>query len=164
MRPRVRVSGSGIAVALVLLAGLLWTGCESAKHPLEPSMQAAGAAGPTVKSPSNTNAVAASQSRIDVSWQDNSTDETGFEIHRAVAGAAFALLVSTAASVTGHSDGEVSAATQYCYKVRAFRTTGKKTSYSAFSAPACATTPAPPLHGSIKVTTTTSGDYPDPDG
>src|SRR5437764_6349312 len=31
--------------------------------------------------PSNTNAVAASDSRIDVAWQDNSTNATGFEVH-----------------------------------------------------------------------------------
>src|SRR5207244_11682833 len=33
----------------------------------------------------------------------------------------------------------------YCYEVRAFRTNGGKTTYSAFSSAACATTPAAPV-------------------
>jgi len=146
MRPRVRVSGSGIAVALVLLAGLLWTGCESTKHPLEPSMQAAGAAGPTVKSPSNTNAGAVSESQIDITWQDNSSNETGFEVWRAQGGPGgpFGQLVATGANTTAHHDAGLAESTQYCYQVRSFRAYDGKKSYSAFSAAACATTPAPP--------------------
>ena len=34
-----------------------------------------GIGGPTVKAPSNTSATAASSTRIDVSWQDNSSNE-----------------------------------------------------------------------------------------
>ncbi|HEY3219086.1 MAG TPA: hypothetical protein VGJ80_00015 [Gemmatimonadales bacterium] len=150
---------------LWILLSIVAFGCDRVT-PLDPvaEFRASSSSGSTLAAPSSASAVAASHNQIDISWRDNSTDETGFEIHRSVAGATFALLVSTAASVTSHSDGEVSAETQYCYKVRAFRTTGKKTSYSAFAEAACATTPAPPQLGSINVTTTTSGDYPDPDG
>jgi len=81
-----------------------------------------------------------------VTWQDNSTSETGFEIHRSMTGPAgtFTLRASTGAGVTSYSDIGLTASAQYCYKIRAFRTTGRKTSYSAFSSAACATTPAPP--------------------
>lgn len=102
--------------------------------------------GSTVNAPSSTKAVPASESRIDVSWKDNSTNESGFEVHRSTAGVngAFALLASTGAGVIGYSDVGLNPLKEYCYKVRAFRVTGNKTSYSPFSATACANTPAPP--------------------
>jgi len=101
----------------------------------------------SVKAPSGANAVAPSESRIDVSWQDNSSNETGFEVHRSTSGAsgAFALLASKGAGVASHSDLGLAPSTQYCYKVRAFRTTGGQTGYSEFSTAACATTLAPPI-------------------
>jgi hypothetical protein len=153
------------------LLALCVVACDRSQ-PVEPAVQAAstGKAGPTVKAPSNTNAVAESESRIDISWQDNSPNESGFEVHRSTAGAsgAFTLLGSTGAGGTSHSDAGLTASTQYCYKVRAFKTADGKTSYSGFSNTACATTPAPPppppQPGSIQVTTATTGSYLDPDG
>ena len=131
----------------LLLLVALFSGCDRV-DPLEPAIQAASTAGsgPTVNAPSGTNAVAVSQSRIDVGWRDNSTNENGFEVHRSTAGAsgAFALLASTGAGITSYGDAGLAHSTQYCYKVRSFRTTGRKTSYSQFSMTACATTPAPP--------------------
>jgi len=132
----------GLRYALLVL----WAVACERSQPLEPAIQASSASGPKVTAPSNTNAVAASQSGIDVSWRDNSSNETGFEVHRSTAGAssAFALLTSTGAGVTSYSDAGLAASTQYCYQVRSFRAYDGKTSYSAFSAAACATTPAPP--------------------
>jgi len=146
MTPRVRVRRRWVGLALVLLAGQGWIGCDGAK-PLDPTINAASsAAGPKVTAPSNTNAVAVSESRVDVSWQENSSNEAGFEVHRSTAGAsgAFTLRASTGAGVTSNSDAELTPSTQYCYKVRAFRTAGGKTSFSDFSNTACATTQAPP--------------------
>lgn len=127
-----------LAVSLALLTLL---GCDRSQ-PLEPIMQArsTGGGASTVNAPTNTNAVAVSESRIDVSWQDNSPNETGFEVQRSTAGAAFALLASTGAGVISYSDVGLTPSTQYCYNVRAFRATGSGTSYSQFSPPACATT------------------------
>jgi len=127
---------------------LCLVGCDG-NPPVEPGIQAAGTgSGSTLQAPSNTKVVAVSASQFDVSWQNNSTSESGLEVHRSTAGAsgAFALLVSTGAGVTGYSDGGLTGSTQYCYRVRAFMTTGSKTSYSQFSTAACATTPpsAPP--------------------
>ena len=129
------------AVSLVVLALL---GCDRIQ-PLEPAFQAAGAAGPKVTAPSNTNAVAVSASGIDVSWQDNSSNETGFEVHRsAAASASFALLASTGTGVTRYIDAGLAPSTRYCYKVRAFRMVDGKTGYSEFSNTACVTTTSPP--------------------
>jgi hypothetical protein len=117
-------------------------------QPAAPSLEAgvAGAAGPTVKAPSNTNAVAVSESQIDVSWRDNSTNETGFEVHSSTSGpgGTFALRTSTGANVASYRDTGLTPSRQYCYKVRAFKRADGKTSYSGFSNTACATTLAPP--------------------
>ena len=99
-----------------------------------------------VNAPSNTNAISVSDGRIDVSWQDNSTNETGFEVHRSATGSAgvFTLVATTTANVTARTDTGLNPSTQYCYKARAFITVGSGTSYSDFSNTACATTLAPP--------------------
>jgi len=128
---------------------ILWIAGCGERQPLEPpAMQAASTAGSgsTVAAPSGVSAVAVSESRIDASWQDNSSNETGFEVHRSTngPGGAFTLRASLAANVISYSDVGLTPVTQYCYKVRAFRATGRKTSYSSYSTTACATTPAPP--------------------
>jgi hypothetical protein len=103
------------------------------------------ASGSSLKAPSSTGAVALSENRIDISWQDNSTNETGFEVQRSAGGVSgtFSYLIMLAAGTTSHNDTGLTPSAQYCYKVRAFRITGNKTTFSAFSATACATTLAP---------------------
>jgi len=117
--------------------------------------------------PSNTAAVAVSESRTDVSWQDNSTNEMGFEVHRGTTGpsGSYSLLVTRGANASSYSDAALTASTEYCYKIRAFNTSGGSTRYSEFSTAACATTlapPPPPVPGTIQVTTATTGTCIDP--
>jgi hypothetical protein len=135
-------------LAVPLLLGAFFVGCDR-PDPLAPRIEAAagGQPGPTVPVPSNTSALAASWSQINVAWRDNSSNETGFEVHRSTTGpsGAFALLATAGANATSYGNSGLSGSTQYCYKVRAFRTTGGKTTYSAFSSAACATTPAAPV-------------------
>lgn len=95
--------------------------------------------------PLNLAATATSHSQIDLAWQDMSSRETGFELHRSTAGGPFALRTTTGPNITSVSDFGLAAETQYCYQIRSFRTTGTKTHYSGFSDPACATTPQLPL-------------------
>ncbi|HMC70165.1 MAG TPA: fibronectin type III domain-containing protein, partial [Mycobacteriales bacterium] len=132
--------------ALLLVA--LFAACDR-PTPLAPGIEAAagGQPGPAVNAPSNTSALAVSWSQINVGWRDNSSNETGFEVHRSTTGpsGAFALLATTGANATSYGNGGLSGSTQYCYEIRAFRTTGGKTTYSAFSSGACATTPAAPI-------------------
>lgn len=136
-------------LALACLIPLSWLIACDHKDPVAPTLEAgvSSAGGPTVKVPSNTSASAVSESRIDVSWQDNSTNESGFEVHRSTTGPSgtFSLVASTAAGVTSYSNSGLTPSTQYCYEIRAFRTTGSRKNYSAFSNIACATTLPPPL-------------------
>jgi Tol biopolymer transport system component len=130
------------------LAGLLWFVSSLGLDVTQPvEFPAAAAAQPArLNSPSNTHAVAVSDSRIDVSWQDNSANETGFEVHRSADGSngVFTLVATTAAGVTARNDVGLSPSTEYCYKVRATKTADGQTRYSGFSNAACATTLAPP--------------------
>jgi Tol biopolymer transport system component len=116
--------------------------------------------------PSNTQVVAVSDSRIDVSWQDNSANETGFEVHRSANGSngVFTLVATTAAGVTARGDTGLNPSTPYCYKVRAFITVNSLASYSDFSNTACATTLPPPPPPGLNVTGVTTGVDLDPDG
>ena len=77
-----------------------------------------------------------------VSWPDNATNESGWEVHRSTTGTSgtFTLLASLSANRTTHSDAGLSPATEYCYKVRSFRISGKNRTFAAFSSAACVTT------------------------
>src|SRR5439155_1037901 len=153
-----RFSLAGLLLSVSLL-GLAIT------QPVELSAAPSKPAG--LNSPSNTNAVAYPESRIGVSWRDNSSNETGFEVHRSALDGTFILLARTGANVTGHGDTGLNPSTQYCYKVRAFKTADGRTSYSDFSNAACATTlapPPPPAPGTIQITISTTGSCPDRDG
>ena len=110
------------------------------------SLEPVFAATAGVNPPSNTSAVASSPTRIDLSWQDTSSNESGFEVRRSSAGpqGTFAPLATTGANATRYADLGLTASRQYCYAVRAFRTSAGRTTYSDSSAVACATTLAPP--------------------
>lgn len=96
--------------------------------------------------PSNAGAVATSPATIHVTWQDNSDNETRFELYRSITGATdtFALVAWVNADLQVLDDQALQPATQYCYKIRAVRMAGNKAFYSDFSNTACATTPTPP--------------------
>ena len=107
---------------------------------------AAKAAGTQLAAPSNPSAVSTGQNQIDIAWQDDSRDESRFEVHRSTSGqnGAFILLSSTQANTTTYRDGGLAAGTQYCYVIRAVRLRGSTTTFSPFSAAACAVTASPP--------------------
>jgi len=128
--------------SLFVLLVLACNGSELVEPVDEPTSLAASAS--TVKPPSNMTVIASSESGIAVSWVDNSSNETGFEVHRSTSGSGgpFGLLASTRTDAVGYSDAGLNPSTQYCYQVRAFRRVGSKTSYSSFSPPGCATTSA----------------------
>ncbi len=93
-----------------------------------------------LEAPSNLEATAVSSSQIDLSWQDNSSKETGFRIERSPNGQDFSEIDEVGANVTSYSDTDLSPSTTYYYRVRAFRQTGQKTTYSDYSNTAQATT------------------------
>jgi titin len=128
-------------VTLALMSG----GCED--QPLGPDPQPVSlAAGGGLSAPSNLAASGGSATEIHLGWRDNSPNETGFEVHWSTTGAdgVFSLRSTTGPNVTNYDDRGLTHSTQYCYRLRVFKKTGKTSSYSAFSPTACATTPGPP--------------------
>ncbi len=90
--------------------------------------------------PTDLVASPASPFQIDLSWTDNSDDEDGFEIERAVAPDGPFVPLATAPQnptpTAEYEDLALDPVTEYCYRVRAFNDVGK----SGWSNVACATT------------------------
>src|SRR6185312_1134528 len=84
----------------------------------------------------------ASLEQVDLSWTDNSDNETGFEVWRSTTGASgtFALEATVGADVKSFGNTGLQDNAEYCYRVRA---TGSGGVDSPFTAAACATTPTP---------------------
>ncbi|HSE27092.1 MAG TPA: fibronectin type III domain-containing protein [Gemmatimonadales bacterium] len=140
-----RITGiPATALALALLAGC--QGSDGAIGPSTPADLAAAGSQAGLKPPSGLSAAALSATEISLVWQDNATSETGFEIHRSTSGASgpFALIGTTGANVRSYTDAGLVATSLACYKVRAIKVSSGRTSHSAFSNSACATTLTPP--------------------
>jgi hypothetical protein len=58
---------------------------------------------------------------LTLSWQDNSTDESGFAVERSSDNVTYAQIATTAAGVTSYTDADLPGQTTYHYRVRAFR-------------------------------------------
>lgn len=96
--------------------------------------------------PSAVTTVAANTTTVNLTWQDNTTGETGFRIFRCTGtsgscGAAdYTEIGSVASNITTYSDTGVTAATSYTYKILSYKTADWQ---SQFSTPAGVTTPTP---------------------
>lgn len=86
-----------------------------------------------------TDAVAQQQPSFQLTWKDNSTNETGFEVERAVdAAGPFTRVAQVGANVTQWRDTTVTDVSRlHCYRVRAYLTVAGMTHYSQYSNTAC---------------------------
>ena len=108
--------------------------------------------------PTGLNATAVSSSTMNLSWTDNATDETSFNIERSLDGATFSILASVGADVISYSDIGLSPDTTYWYRANAENSGGT----SGWSNPVSATTlsdngPIALDVGSVDVTTVSIG-------
>ena len=95
--------------------------------------------------PSGASASAFSSTQIDITWQDNSQNESGFDVQRSPdPSGTFWPVGASAANAVTYRDQGLAPSTQYCYRVRAIRSSPGNTSFSAFSNIVCLTTPPPP--------------------
>ena len=83
--------------------------------------------------PSGLEATATKRS-IDLTWQDNSSNEDGFRIERRSGTGAWAHVADTTADVAAYSDTSVARATTYEYRVSAFGPGGSSTASPSASA------------------------------
>jgi C1A family cysteine protease len=84
--------------------------------------------------PSNLVTAVISSSEIDLTWQDNADNETGFKIERKEGAGSFIQIDTVGANVTTYPDTGLSDDVIYCYRVRAYNVGGD----SGYSNESCA--------------------------
>jgi len=80
--------------------------------------------------PSNLTGSVASSTQINLSWTDNSTNETGYKIERKTGTETYAVVGSTATNVTTFNDTGLTPNTTYTYRVYSYNTVGNSLTYS----------------------------------
>jgi len=102
------------------------------------------ASGTVPSPPSSLAATAVSSTEVDLTWTDNSTDETGFEVNRAT-DSGFTQNLAWFGGIQGaaYANTGLAPSTTYYYKVRAEGTAGK----SSYSNSVSVTTPGAPATG-----------------
>ena len=89
--------------------------------------------------------------KISLTWDDNSTDESGFKIERAEPGKAFAQVGTVAANVTTYTDQAVTTGVEYTYRVRAFSAYGDSQPSNVITATATTSSAIPPSNVTIGI-------------
>lgn len=103
-------------------------------------------------SPASLTATAASSAQINLSWTDNSNNETTFNIERAPGGTTtFTEIATVGAGVTTYQNTGLTASTSYIYRVRAYNSAG----YSAYTNTSTAITQTAELLATIRVQNST---------
>lgn len=102
--------------------------------------------------PTNLTAVVFSASQINLSWTDNASNETGYQVERSPNGSTWTSIATTTANTTTFSNTGLTSATAYAYRVRAFHLGGSSNYSNVVNATTLAT---PQIHvGNIDATTT----------
>jgi hypothetical protein len=105
----------------------------------------------TPPAPSNLVATPVSGDRIDLTWTDNSSDETGFRIERKTEpSGTYAVIATVGANVTKYYNTGLQPGTTYTYRIRAYNGVGD----SPYSNEATSTTGVPPVAPSDLAATT----------
>jgi hypothetical protein len=89
--------------------------------------------------PTNLTAMAASGTELDLSWTDNATNATGYEVWSSTAGGTFSRIAQLTASATSYDATGLLQGTAYSFFVRAVNTAGTSDSNTVNTA-----TPTPP--------------------
>lgn len=108
--------------------------------------------------PSNLSATTISQTRIDLSWTDNATNEDGFKIERSSIGSSgpFMQIASTTANAVSYSDTSLVAATTYWYRVFAFNSGGDSNYSNVASSTTLANSPTVTTNAATSITTSSA--------
>ncbi len=131
-----RLGFLAVVLALLIITGII--------TPLEAKALTIFSFGPP-KAPGNLKAIAVSSTRIDLWWQDNSSNEINFVIERRSGRSAYVKINSVGSNVTNISDFYVKPNTTYYYRIMAHGSAGD----SAYSNEAYATTLAPPIQAPV---------------
>lgn len=106
----------------------------------EASVTTMAAAVTTPTAPSALVATVASSTQINLSWNDNSNNETSFKVERAISPSGpFTEIASLGANIKSYSNTGLTASTSYSYRVRAINSAGASTYTSVATATTSAT-------------------------
>ncbi len=108
--------------------------------------------------PSNLTGVVASTTQINLSWTDNSTNETGFKIERKTGTGVYAVVGTTAADITNFNDTDLTPNTAYTYRVYGYNAVGNSLTYTnevALTTSALPVLPTLATAGQSSITTNT---------
>ncbi len=93
--------------------------------------------------PSDLSATTASSSQIDLSWTDNSSNETGFKIERKTGSEeTYEEIATVGVNTTSYSNTGLSEATTYYYRVRAYNSAGNSNYSNESNATTCPAAPS----------------------
>jgi subtilisin family serine protease len=112
-------------------AKLLWRSASYQAQEIVPTTQ-------LYQGPTTLKAIAVSASKVNLTWTDNATGETGFKIERSTDGAMWTQIATVGANVTSYSSIGLTANKSYYYRVRAYNSSPAFN--SAYSAKASAKT------------------------
>ena len=101
--------------------------------------------------PSSLAAAAIIDTQVNLTWHDNSNNESGFEIQRKEQGGTFSTITTVAGNTSSYQDHSVYGETTYYYQVRSYNVGGS----SAYSNVASDTTP-PKAPSNLDATTLSS--------
>jgi hypothetical protein len=100
--------------------------------------------------PSNLQMISISPLSVEISWNDNSTNETGFQIQRADTSMTFTDLADVLSDITQYRDSLLNENSTYSYRIRSYNNDG----YSDFSDTLTVHTPeniVPPVPSDFKI-------------
>lgn len=139
----------GKYLAFVFIAVLIAASCEKAYNP--------GLSTTIPLSPTNLVATVISNTQVNLSWKDNSTNETGFRIERKVGTGNYSTISNGSVDVTVYKDSGLLTGTSYTYRVSAFNAVGPSITYSneVTIVTSSSTTPSLPILTTRNVTDTT---------
>ncbi len=80
--------------------------------------------------PTNLTGTIASTTQINLSWTDNSTNETGFKIERKTGTGTYTIVGTTVTDVTAFNDTGLTPSTTYIYRVYSYNAVGSSLAYS----------------------------------
>jgi len=107
--------------------------------------------------PSNLTATATSCNNVNLSFSDNSNNESGFKIERKESGGTYSEIATVPTNTTTYADTTVQAQKTYYYRVRAYNAYGNSsyTNEVNVTTPACGTIPNKPTNLSASALSTT---------
>jgi len=112
-------------IAMILLHYVIFLGCSTT-----PDNNGGNNTTIIPIAPSNLTGIVVSNSRVNLSWTDNSTNESGFKIERKQDGGNYTLIGTVNPDIINYSDSMLASLVNYTYRVYSYNAVGNSITYS----------------------------------